>query len=282
LANGAGGMIGKLTELMAGKTERRWSLALALILAVLTSLAGLRVLLAPAAELKDKTWERIQQQGVMRIGMDASYPPFENIDEEGNLIGYDIDLAHELARRFGVESEFVIISFDGLYDALLVERIDLIISALPFDIRLTEDVVYSYSYFNAGQVLAVRDDEEGIVGVDNLAGRRVGVELGSMGDVEARQLLRRMEFELLLYRTPEEALTMLKEGEVEAAIMDVISTYEFIRVQGGVNIVGPPVTDDPYVIAIPLNSPILQEQVNEAILELSTSGFLDQLRMEWF
>ena len=253
-----------------------------LILTVLTVLAGFSVLLAPAEELKDETWERIQQRGVLRVGMDASYPPFEDIDEDGNLIGYDIDLAHALARRFGVEVEFVIISFDGLYDALLVERTDVIISALPFDVRLTEDVTYSYSYFNAGQVLVVREDEEAIVAVDNVAGRRVGVELGSMGDVEARQLLRRTEFELFPYRTPEEALTMLKEGQVDAAIMDVVSTFQFIREQGGVKIVGSPVTDDPYVIAVPLNSPILQQRINEAILELSGSGFLDRLRMKWF
>ncbi len=91
-----------------------------------------------------------------------------------------------------------------------------------------------------------------------------------------------MEFELLPYRTPDEALAMLKEGQVDAAIMDVVSTYQFVREQGGVKIVGPPVTDDPYVVAIPLKSPILQEQINTAILELSGSGFLDELRMKWF
>jgi len=264
------------------KIEKRWSLALVFLLAMLTGLAGLWVLATPSEEIKDETWEHIQQQGVMRVGMDASYPPFEDIDEEGKLIGYDVELTHELGRRFGVEVEFVIISFDGLYDALLVERIDLIISALPFDLRLTEDTAYSYSYFNAGQVLVVGENQDGIISVDNLAGRSVGVELGSMGDVEARQLLRTMEFELVPYRTPEEALTMLKEGQVDATIMDVVSTYQFIREQGGVKIVGSPVTDDPYVIAMPLKSRILQERINEAILELSATGFLDQLRVEWF
>jgi len=75
---------------------------------------------------------------------------------------------------------------------------------------------------------------------------------------------------------------MLKEGQVDAAIMDVISTYQFIREQGGVKIVGSPVTDDPYVMAMPLKSPILQERINQAILELSGTGFLDRLRMKWF
>jgi ABC-type amino acid transport substrate-binding protein len=264
------------------RRDKHLSLALVIALAVLTTAAGLWVALTPGEEGKDETWERIQNEGLMRVAVDASYPPFEFIDEGGQLVGYDIDLAWEFARRFGVDVEFVIISFDGLYDALRVERVDLIISALPFDSRLTEDVVFSYSYFNAGQVLVVREAESRIAGVEDLPGKQVGVEWGSMGDVEARQLLRRMEFELFPYAAPEDALTALSKGEVDAAITDVVSTYQFSRQQGGITIVGPPVTDDPYVIATRLNSFILQERVNEAILELSVNGFLDELRLRWF
>jgi ABC-type amino acid transport substrate-binding protein len=262
--------------------EKRLSLALVIVLAVLTVAAGLWLGLAPGEEGKDETWERIQEEGLIRIAMDASYPPFEYFDEGGELVGYDVDLAWELARRFGVDAEFVIISFDGLYDALRVGRVDLIISALPFDSRLTEDVVYSHSYFNAGQVLVVLETESGIADVEDLPGQRVGVEWGSMGDVEARQLLRRMEFELLPYASAEEVLTALSAEELDAAITDVVSTYQFSREQGGISIVGPPVTEDPYVMATRTNSFVLQEQVNTAILELSESGFLDQLRLRWF
>ena len=251
-------------------------------LAGLTLLAGLWLVRAPSETAKDETWERIQREGVMRIAMDASYPPFEFTDENGNLAGFDIDLARELGRRFGVDVEFVIISFDGLYDALRVKRVDLILSALPFDTRLTEDFTYSHSYFNAGQVLVVREEEAEIAGVEGLEGRRIGVEWGSMGDVEARQLLRRMEFELYQFPAPAEALGALGEGEIDAVITDAISAYQFSRERGGIKIVGPPVTDDPYVIATLLNSFILQERINQAILDLSASGFLDELRMRWF
>jgi ABC-type amino acid transport substrate-binding protein len=262
--------------------EKRLSLGLVVVLAVLTAVTGIWLVLMPGEPVKDETWERIQSEGLMRIAMDASYPPFEYIDEGGNLVGYDVDLARELGERIGVEVEFVIISFDGLYDALRVERVDMILSALPFDLRLTEDVVYSHSYFNAGQMLVVHETEDGIASVDDLVGKRVGVEWGSMGDVEARQLLRRMEFELFPYAAPQEALTALKEGEVDAGITDAVSTYQFSRDEGGVKIVGPPVTDDPYVIATRLGSFVLQERLNEAILDLSASGFLDGLRIRWF
>lgn len=264
------------------RRRRRWSLALVIVLGVLTFTAGLWILLVPGEPAVDKTWERIQREGVMRVAVDASYPPFEFIDEDGNLAGYDIDLAHELGHRFGVDVEFVIISFDGLYDALRVERVDLILSALPFDLRLTEDVTYSHSYFNAGQVLVVREEETTISGVEDLQGRRVGVEWGSMGDVEARALLRRMEFELYQYPAPAEALTVLAEDEIDAVIADAVSVYQFHREHGGVKIAGPPVTDEPYVVATLLNSFILQERLNEAILELSANGFLDRLRVQWF
>jgi ABC-type amino acid transport substrate-binding protein len=264
------------------RRRKRGALVLVIVLGVLTVASGLWVLLAPGEPAVDKTWERIQRDGVMRVAVDASYPPFEFIDGGGNLVGYDIDLAHELADRFGVDVEFVIISFDGLYDALRVERVDLILSALPFDSRLTEDMTYSHSYFNAGQVLVVREEESGISGVGDLQGRLVGVEWGSMGDVEARELLRRMEFELYQYPTPDEALSKLAEAEIDAVIADAVSVYQFHREHGGVRIAGPPVTDEPYVVATLLNSFILQERLNEAILDLSANGFLDQLRVKWF
>jgi ABC-type amino acid transport substrate-binding protein len=264
------------------RRRKRWSLALSIVLGVLTIASGLWVLLAPGEPAVDKTWERIQQEGVMRVAVDASYPPFEFIDEGGNLAGYDIDLAHELADRFGVDVEFVIISFDGLYDALRVQRVDLIVSALPFDSRLTEDVTYSHPYFNAGQVLVVREGETDISGVGDLQGRRVGVEWGSMGDVQARELLRRMDFELYQYPTPDDALSKLVEAEIDAVIADAVSVYQFSREEGGIKIAGPPVTDEPYVIATLLNSFILQQRLNEAILDLSANGFLDRLRVKWF
>jgi ABC-type amino acid transport substrate-binding protein len=258
------------------------SLALVVALALLTCAAGLWVILTPGEPTKDATWDRIQSEGVMRVAMDASYPPFEFFDEAGNLVGYDVDLAYELGARFGVDVEFVIISFDGLYDALRVERADLVLSALPFDLRLTEDVVYSHSYFNAGQVLVVGEQESVIASADALGKRRVGVEWGSMGDVEARQLLRRMEFELYPYPAPEEALAALLEGEIDAAIVDAVSVYQFSREHGAIKIAGPPVTDDPYVVATRTNSFILQQRINAAVLDLSANGFLDQLRIRWF
>ena len=72
----------------------------------------------------DDTWDRICEAGVLLVGMDASFPPFEFISADGTLAGFDIDLAQELGRRLGVEVQFVVnLPYDGLYDALVIYKI---------------------------------------------------------------------------------------------------------------------------------------------------------------
>ena len=126
---------------------------------VLLLVAGALVLLTRARE-DDGTLERVQATGELRVGLDASFPPFESLDANGNIVGYDADLARAIARALGAEPVFVNIGFDGLYDALQADRVDVVISGLPYDPRRTQDVIYSQPYFNAGQVLVVRADDE--------------------------------------------------------------------------------------------------------------------------
>jgi ABC-type amino acid transport substrate-binding protein len=232
---------------------------------------------------EDETWARIQREGVMRVGMDASWPPFDFVDDEGQIAGLDVDLARALGQRLGVEVEFVNVGFDSLYDALYVGRFEAIVSALPYDPLLLGDVAYSISYFNAGQVLVVRADEIEISEAKDLSGKRLGVELGSEGDVVGRQLQTKTEgLSLQTYMAPQDVLRALKEGEVEAAIVDAVSAYQFIAAEGGVQVVGDPLTDELYVIAVRLDSPLLLKAINEALVEMREDGTLERLQEKWF
>ncbi len=252
-----------------------------LILIILIAVASLRLLAGPGGQ--DETWARIQREGVMRVGLDASWPPFEYVDKDGRIVGFDVDLAQEIGRRLGVEVEFANIGFDGLYDALKSGKCDAIISALPYDPMMTKDVAYSHSYFNAGQVLVVRDDEREIDDENDLKDKRVGVEWGSTADMVVRRLAERIEgMELALYDTSEEALRALKDGEVEVVIADAVSVYSFIRTEGGVKIAGEPLTDEPYVIAVRPESRILLKRINEALAIMKEDGNFDSLVGKWF
>jgi polar amino acid transport system substrate-binding protein len=235
-------------------------------------------------EEKDHTWAVIQQTGVLRVGMDASYPPFEEVDETtGELRGYDVDLAREIGRRLDLEVQFVNIGFDGLYDALIAKKVDTVISALPYDPLRTQDVFYTVSYFNAGLVLVVGESETEIESVNNLSGRTLGVEWGSDSDAQGRRLVKRMDgLTLHPYPTPLDTLWGLKNGEVEAVLVDAVSAYHFIKCEGTVKTVGEPVTDESYVIAVGPTSTELLSALNAALLALRDDGTLIRLRDEWF
>ncbi len=275
---------------MVGKVRTRRIL---LLLMVGLGVAGLGVWYwLGREEEKDHTWAVIQQTGVLRVGMDASYPPFEEIDETtGELRGYDVELAREIGRRLGLEVQFVNIGFDGLYDALIAKKVDAVISALPYDPLRTQDVFYTMSYFNAGLVLVVKEGEtedalskvEGIESVDDLGGRTLGVEWGSDSDAQGRRLVKRLTgLNLRPYPTPLDTLWGLKNGEVEAVLVDAFSAHHFIKHEGGVKIVGEPVTDESYVIAVGPTSTELLSALNAVLLALRDDGTLIRLRDEWF
>ncbi len=242
----------------------------------------------------DGTLERVLATGELRVGLDASFPPFETLDAEGNVVGIDADLAGAIAGALGAEPVFVNVGFDGLYDALLAGRVDLVISGLPYDPRLTQDVIYSDPYFNAGQLLVVRADDAAFdegsgIGmpelqeeVPELAGRTVAVEWGSLADMEARRLGQTTDgIETLPQPTARDALNTLLAGQAHAAIADAVSIYQFIGENGeAVRIVGA-LTDEPYVIATRIKSPRLAEAVNDALIELRESGDLEMLLDRW-
>ena len=233
---------------------------------------------------EDETWARIQREGLIRVGMDASWPPFEYIDgSTGQIVGLDVDLARAIGQRLGVEVELVNVGFDSLYDALYVGRFDAIVSALPYDPLLYGDVAYSISYFNAGQVLVVRADETEINETNDLSGKRLGVELASEGDVVSRRLQKKIEdLSLQSYMTSRDVLRALKEDEVKAAVVDAVSAYQFIATEGGVQVVGDPLTDELYVVAVRLDSPLLLKAISEALVELREDGALERLQKKWF
>jgi len=260
----------------------RW---LWLVLAVgCWALAGWHIYRAWFRQGTDPTWQRMQQGGVVRACLEAAYPPFEMQDAEGHFSGYDVDLMQELARRWGIRVEFVNVHFDGLYDALLADKCDLVISALPHDEALTEDVLYSPSYFNAGLLLAVRQDERRIRSLNQLKGKKVSVELGAASDLEARRLRdeARIPLQIVPFASADEALQALTAGEVDAAIADSVTTYRFAQDAGGIRYFKRFLTNEQYVMGLRPGSGYLWKRIADELARMKKDGFLQELQQRWF
>lgn len=235
----------------------------------------------------DAAWTTIQQQGVLKIGVDPSQPPFVADDGKGNLSGLDVALANELADKWGVKVQWVYTGYDGLYDALNGGQFDLILSALPYNPTKTEDVNFSHSYANLGPVLVVRGEDTTTNDLSALTGRQVAVELGTAGDAAARKWQRRLNLDVREFNTGGEALHALQVNQVAAALVDPISLFDFQRAEADTGakswrVVGKPLTDELYVIAVRKDSPFLLQQINAVIDGLKRDGSLEELQQKWF
>ncbi len=232
---------------------------------------------------RDATWERIRETGVWRVGMDPSFPPFENLDgTTGRPIGFDVDLANAIAGRWGARVEITSIGFDQLLDAVTAHRVDSALSALPVISHRAKEVAFSAPYFEAGVLLAAPPGSS-ITGPDGLAGRRLAAEWGSEGDAQARLLQRQVNGNLTLVLRPssDAALAAVVAGEADAAAVDAVSLALFNRGGAGLGAVGEPLRRDPYVVVLPVDAPQLGAAINAALAALDADGTLAQLRARW-
>ncbi|HEY52238.1 MAG TPA: amino acid ABC transporter substrate-binding protein [Caldilineae bacterium] len=256
-----------VSETKSTSSSRRRLLTAALAILTLFALALLAWgLLRPS----DDAWERLQRGGALRVAVDPSFPPFDDVGADGQLVGFDIDLARELGRRLSVPVEFKAIAFDGLVDAVIADKADVVISAFPLDPRLTKDVRFSQPYFEGGLVLVTREDST-VAGPEDLVGRRVAVEWGSLGDAWARS----HGLDILRQETAADALNAVVIGEADAAPVDAVTAA--LSSAPDLHIHTPPLESDPYVIVLPLHAPKLADAVDDALAEIMADGTWERL-----
>jgi len=265
-----------MVEMMPGKTGRGVFPSI-IFTALLLVISGCRP--------HSGSWEQIEESGILRVGIDPTYPPFEVADETG-VSGLDVDLANALAGELGLTSEFVFFGYDGLYDALATKQVDVLISALVIMPGRTRDFAYSEPYFNAGEILVVAVDNSDVSAMDDLNGRRLAVELGAQGHVEATQWAKRLaNLEIRPYPSAGEALAALSTGRADAALVDNISGKLYLKDQPSdqrqLNTLPQPVTVEPYALVVRIEDEMLLDKLNDVIFSLSATGQLDQIIRHW-
>jgi ABC-type amino acid transport substrate-binding protein len=251
------------------------SLTIVAVLAVITLLTW-----AGQQHPPDRYLRAIEARGVLRIGLDPTYPPFDTLSN-GQPAGYDIALSQAIAADLGLRPEYHTLALDTLYDALASDQVDVLVSAIPFVYERQKEVRYSVPYYQSGQVLVVRAGDSSIHTVSDLAGKVAAVELGSNSDTEARRLQRDSLPTLRLdstYHSAEDALVALAGGRVDAAITDNLSAQTYTTEHANsISILQPTLTDEPYVVAMPAGADALAAQINSTIERLRADGALARM-----
>jgi len=216
----------------------------------------------------------------IRVATDATWPPFEYLDNESKeLVGLDIELMRTIGQRADFDVEFINVSFDTLLTGMVQCQYDAAISAITITPDRAVDYAFSDPYFEAGQIVVVRVGNIDILGPDDLAGKAVGVQRDTTGDVEAQKvegaIIRR-------YDDIELAFQDLMNAQIDAVIADNPLALGIIGTNPDLlTTVGQTFTDENYGIAVCKSNSALVERINDALVELKAEGFIDTLTQTW-
>lgn len=231
-------------------------------------------------------WTRIQSTGKMVIGTAADYPPFEYRTPSFTIDGFDAELMREIARRLGVSVELRDFAFDGLLDGVQLGQLDGAIAAISVTDERSQQVNFSRIY-HVGQdaVLAPPDyGGEQITVADSLAGKRVGVQDGSVYETEMQRALvdtgLTKPANLVTYGDIDDAIAALQAKTIDFVVMDAAPATTIAQ-SGQVKIAGGGLTRQQFAIALPQNSPALLSQVNRVLNDLFASGYINQLEQKY-
>jgi len=228
----------------------------------------------------EDTLDRMSRTKKLVVGTDATYPPFESKDAKtGKLIGFDIDLMNAICDNLGVEGEFTVVPFDGIVSGLKNHKYDAVISAFTITPEREKVVDFSQPYYQAGQSIAVRLDEQRIKSIDDLVGKKVGVQLGTTGEILAKKI---EGAEIISYDNIGAAFIDMDNKKLDAIINDKPTSERIIAVKGKAKIVGETLTSENYGIAVRKGEQRLLDAINESLQKLLATGKLQRINEKWF
>jgi ABC-type amino acid transport substrate-binding protein len=217
----------------------------------------------------------------VKVASDIAYPPFE-YEKNGEPVGFDIDLMDEIAKRANLKVEYQNVTFDGIIGGLSSNLYDASISAMTITPEREKKIDFSDPYFNADQSLMVPSDS-GVGSVDDLGNATVGVQLGTTGEIKAKEFAEqgKIQGEIRTFDTIEDAFAAINNGQIDAIINDLpVSQDEVNSSDGALEIVQVIPTGEQYGIAFPKNSDLIGP-VNKALAEIKEDGTYEKIYKKW-
>jgi polar amino acid transport system substrate-binding protein len=258
-----------------------------LIIVIICALGGLGFILYSQFFLKNGNGQElgrlgeIKKRGEIIIGTDATYPPMESLDKQGNFSGMDVDVAQEIASDLGVKAKFKNIIWEEIFDAAKNGEVDMIISSITITKERTEILAFSDPYFNAGQVIVITTDKRGIINEPkDLKEYRVGVQAGTTSEEEVLKYVANPS-SVNAYENYDLAKKDLLEGKIDAIVIDYPAAIGMIAEEKGLQIAGEIFTQEFYGIAIQKYQPELLSQINKSIRRLKQEGELKRIEEKW-
>ncbi len=259
----------KYTMMEAGEGMKKRLYLLMLFIASIAILLGCT---GDAAEKKE-------EKQVIKMATSADFKPFEFFDEEGNIVGFDIDLAKLIAEELGYELEIEDMNFDGLIGALQANRVDMVLAGMSATEERAQNVDFSVEYHRSGEMFLTTKDEA-IGSLEDLQGKIVGVQLGTIQEEGADTLSEEYGFEVKKIDSANVLIQELITGRIDVAYLDKEVATGFMEEHDLTGFDDPTTASPGMAIAFPKGSE-LKEKVDQVLQQFIEDGTLDELKEKW-
>lgn len=248
--------------------------------AVFLSACGNNQQTATAPEAQDSTAPSTEQ-AVVRIATESSFKPFSYLDNQGNLVGFEIDLANALCSEMKATCEITSHDWDGLIPSLNANRFDAIMAGMSATDERRQVVTFSEPYFNNTLVLVAKKDAA--VGISDVDGKTVAVQQATVSG----QYLKDKHPTAVVkeYDKQDNAYLDLSAGRVDFMLSDIVPMLDWLKTEQGVSfeVKGEPIDiNDKVAIAIRKDDTATLEKFNTALAALKANGEYDKIVAKYF
>jgi len=244
---------------------------------VLLAVAMLGAVVAPARA--EDALEAIKARHKLIAGVKNDTPPFGYLDEKNEVVGFDIDLVHEIAKALGVEVEFVKVTSPTRVPLLVSGNVDLSAASMTHTREREGAIDFSITYYTGAQTLLVPADSA-IKGLKDLAGKTVAVQQGTTLEKTLAQAA--PEAKIQPFRDYTTAWLALRQGRADAFTGSYDVLRGFAREAPGFQIVGEKFSLEPFGIGVRHGDWQLRNAVNAVLQDLWTSGRYQEIYRKWF
>jgi ABC-type amino acid transport substrate-binding protein len=235
-------------------------LAILLLVLVIAMFAGCSKTITP---------DKIKSRGELIVATNAEFPPFEYF-EGSNIVGIDMDIAQAIADKLGVKLKIDHMNFDAVLAAVPTGKADLGIAALSTSPERLKVMDFSDTYFTCSVVALVGIDNDTIKDQDDLAGKRIGVQTGTIADTIATEI---EGADVVRMNKDADSVQDLINGKLDAVLIDENPGNVFVSQNSDkIKMLEEQLSDDEYAIATKKGNTELIKVVNEVIKELKDSG----------
>ena len=253
-----------------------------LIILVVLIIAGIIVAMN-FKQTKEDSLERILGKGNLILGLDDSFPPMGFRNEDNEIVGFDIDVAKEVCKRLGIELKIQPISWDAKEQELNSYNIDCIWNGMSITEERAKIMSLSNAYLKNNMTFVVKNDS-GIVKLDNLKGKTIGVQAGS----SAEELLENSDIfndfkDVITYSENITAFMDLEINQIDAVFLDdIVANYYIATNNKNYKVLDEGLEAEEYAIGFRKQDTTLRDKVNSILSEMKQDGSLDKISTKWF